>query len=407
MSNKIRVLTVNCVYDKYSTGKIIKDIEKFLLDKCEFIFCYEIGPKSDSNKYRIASKYEYRFYYSLARLTGLKYCTGYTTTFRLLKFIKKQSPDIVHLHCPNTSSVNIPWLITYLKKNNIQTVITNHAEFYYTGNCPYAFECMKFTKGCGNCDYVFDPCRKFLFDRTAYEWKRMKKAFEGFENAVAVSVSPWVMARQKLSPIMNKINSVVIKNGIDTDNIFYLREGNLKEKLGLPANQKIVFNASGSFTDRADDIKGGYYILKLAKMMPECVFVVAGSCHLSEGTEIPPNVLLLGGIKDQNLLAEYYSAADVTVMTSRRETYGMVVAESLCCGTSVVGFKAGGPESIALEEYSSFVEYGDLESLSNALNEWLNKKTLKSEISNKAIPTYSFKNMAGEYYKVYRRLFKR
>ncbi len=402
MNNKIRVLTINCVYDKYSTGKIAKDIEKFLSDKCEFIFCYEIGPKTSENKYRIASKLEYRFYYLLARLTGLKYCTGYTTTFRLLKFIKKQSPDIVHIHCPNTGAVNIPWLMNYLKKNNIPTIITNHAEFYYTGNCPHAFECMKFTEGCGNCNYIFDPHRKFLFDRTAYEWKKMKKAFEGFSNAVAVSVSPWVMSRQMLSPIMNEIKSVVIKNGIDTDNVFYLRNNNLKEKLNLPTDKKIILYASGSFSDRTDDIKGGHYILKLAKIMPEVLFVVVGSCHLSEGAQIPPNVLIMGEIRDQNLLAEYYSAADATVMASRRETYGMVVAESLCCGTPVVGFKAGGPESIALEAYSSFVEYGDLIGLSNALNEWLNKKISKSEISSKSIPTYSFKNMAEEYYNIYK-----
>ena len=38
----------------------------------------------------------------------------------------------------------------------------------------------------------------------------------------------------------------------------------------------------------------------------------------------------------------------------------MVTAESLCCGTPVVGFKAGAPEQIAIKEFSEFVEYGDL-----------------------------------------------
>ena len=47
------------------------------------------------------------------------------------------------------------------------------------------------------------------------------------------------------------------------------------------------------------------------------------------------------------------------------------------------------------------MEYGDLESLANALSECLNKKILKNEISNKAIQTYSFEKMAEEYYEVY------
>ena len=41
-------------------------------------------------------------------------------------------------------------------------------------------------------------------------------------------------------------------------------------------------------------------------------------------------------------LAEYYSLVDVTVITSFHETFSMVVAESLSCGTPIVGFKAGG-----------------------------------------------------------------
>jgi glycosyltransferase involved in cell wall biosynthesis len=37
----------------------------------------------------------------------------------------------------------------------------------------------------------------------------------------------------------------------------------------------------------------------------------------------------------------------------------MIVAESLCCGTPVVGFKAGGPESIAIDDYCVFVQFLD------------------------------------------------
>lgn len=45
----------------------------------------------------------------------------------------------------------------------------------------------------------------------------------------------------------------------------------------------------------------------------------------------------------------------------------MVTAESLCCGTPVVGFLAGGPESIAIEKFSAFVEYGDLNAIKESI----------------------------------------
>ena len=41
----------------------------------------------------------------------------------------------------------------------------------------------------------------------------------------------------------------------------------------------------------------------------------------------------------------------------------MIVAESLCCGTPVVGFKAGAPEQITIKEYSEFSEFGNIEIL--------------------------------------------
>ena len=52
----------------------------------------------------------------------------------------------------------------------------------------------------------------------------------------------------------------------------------------------------------------------------------------------------------------------------------MMTTESLCCGTPVIEFKAGGPESIALESFSSFVEYGDIDVLERELRIVLKNK---------------------------------
>ena len=53
----------------------------------------------------------------------------------------------------------------------------------------------------------------------------------------------------------------------------------------------------------------------------------------------------------------------------------MPVAESLCCGTPVVGFRAGGPESIAIEDHTWFAEYADVCTLGEQmLQTWLTHK---------------------------------
>lgn len=38
----------------------------------------------------------------------------------------------------------------------------------------------------------------------------------------------------------------------------------------------------------------------------------------------------------------------------------MTCAEALCCGTPVVGFKCGAPETVFGEPEAKFVEYGDI-----------------------------------------------
>ena len=73
-------------------------------------------------------------------------------------------------------------------------------------------------------------------------------------------------------------------------------------------------------------------------------FLVAGS--YSADIEVSKNIILLGKVTDQKKLAKLYSLADMTLLTSRKETFSMVTVESLCCGTPVVGFRAGGPEQI-------------------------------------------------------------
>lgn len=46
-------------------------------------------------------------------------------------------------------------------------------------------------------------------------------------------------------------------------------------------------------------------------------------------------------------LRELYQSSKCTLLLSKRETFSMVVLESLACGTSVIGFKNGGTDSWA------------------------------------------------------------
>ena len=81
----------------------------------------------------------------------------------------------------------------------------------------------------------------------------------------------------------------------------------------------------------------------------------------------------------------------------------MVVAESFCCGTPVAGFRAGGPEQIALSSYSTFVEYGDVRALLWEVWNMINFKASWQEISQNAKEIYSQESMSQRYMDIYLR----
>lgn len=402
----MKVLQINCVYRKGSTGKIVHNIhEELMQQNIESIVCYGRGERvAENNVYKVCSEIYAKLNNLRSRMTGIMYGGCFISTCNLISIIKKENPDIVHLHCINGFFVNIYQLVKWLKNNNIKTVLTLHAEFMYTGGCSYALECEKWHEGCVKCPRLKRETKSLLFDRTHTMWKRMKKAFEGFEeNLTVVSVSPWLMQRVKQSKILGNKRHSVILNGLDIDKYRLYNTNELRKKHDI-RNKKILFHVTPYFCNEPNHIKGGYYILQLAELMKSenIVIVVAGKYDST--LTVPSHMIMLGEISDQQELAKYYSMADVTILTSKQETFSMVAVESLCCGTPVVGFKAGAPEQITIPEYCDFVEYGNLEKLKSAIDKWLNVGVLKEEICAITTRKYTKEKMVTEYLELYSKI---
>ena len=398
----MKILQINCVYNVGSTGKIMYDIHTYLQKLGHSsIICYGRGDKScDKNVYKICNEWYSKFNNLCSRFTGIMYGGCFFSTNKLIGIIKREKPDIVHIHCINGYFVNVYRLITWLNRNNISTVLTLHAEFMYTANCAHALDCEKWKTGCGNCPRFRKETKSLFFDRTHRSWIKMNQAFENFNNLTVVSVSPWLMDRAKQSPILKDKEHITVLNGLDTDIFKFCYDKNIKKELGI-TNEKVVFHATPKFSNNPDHIKGGYYILELAKQMKDLKFVIAG--NYSDNFLAPDNVILLGNISSKESLAKLYSMSDITIIASRKETFSMIVAESLCCGTPVAGFKAGAPEQIAVHEYSRFAEYGKVGELKEIIIELLTKNFSKKDIAATAEKRYACKQMIDKYLSIYKK----
>lgn len=390
----MKILQVNNVYGEYSTGKITKILHEGLKAAgYESVVVFGRGhAKEEENVIRLCPKLYGMVNALRARVTGIPYGGCVWSTQRLKRIISREKPDVVHLQCINGYFVNIYEIVRWLKKNGIKTVVSLHAEFMYTANCGHAFECAQWEHGCQKCPDPRKAVKSCFFDCTGRSWKKMKKAFEGFErDCVIVPVSPWAEERARRADILKGFPFCTVYPGVDST-VFHGGEAGDKRP-------DTVVHVTARFSPSKNHEKGGWHLIELARRMPDVNFLVAGRVDPAE--DVPDNLILLGEIRDQNKLAEFYRQATLSVLVSRRETFSMVCAESLCCGTPVVGFMAGGPERIALKEYSRFVKQGDLDGLEASVREWLEREYDPQSVSAEAKEVYSEACMINRFLKLY------
>ena len=391
----MKILQVNNVYGEKSTGVLTRLLHEGLLAAGEeSLVIYGRGRGEQApGVVQLCPDWYGKMNSLLSRVTGLPYGGCRLSTLRLQRIILREKPDVVHLQCINGNFVNIYHLVAWLKRKQIKTVVSLHAEFMYTGNCGHAYGCEQWKQGCKSCPNLREATRSWCLDHTAASWEKMRRAFAGFEkHSVLCPVSDWVARRAEQSQIVKKIPMRTVYNAVDGP--FCFAETVEKENA--------VLHVTAHFSPENSHPKGGWYVLELAKRMPEITFYVAGKHE--QVLNCPENVVFLGEITDRDALAAWYRRVKVTLVTSRAETFSMPCAESLCCGTPVVGFRAGGPEEIALPEYSAFVAFGAVDRLETALRSWLNRSVEEKALAEKARSVYSAETMVQQFLNVYRGL---
>lgn len=400
---KMKVLLLDVTCRSGSTGKIVYDLYTSLnKDGHTAAICYGRGNLvNEPNIYRFSSYVEVCMHAFLTRLTGLNGCYSYFATQNLLKFISDFKPDVIHIHEIHGYFLNIRTVINYIKKNKIKTIWSFHSEFMYTGKCGHSYGCEKWKNECKKCPQVKEYPSSWLCDFSKKMFNDKKKLFQDFEDLTIVTPSKWLSDRVKQSFLFDK-NIQVVQNGIDTKNIFYPRSfEHLKVKHSIK-DEKIILAVAPKLMSEQ---KGGRNVIKLAERMRnmKVKFILIGVDDIKE--KFDNNVKTLGRIEDQEELAAYYSMADITVLASKKESFSLVCAESLACGTPVVGFMAGAPETITIKEYSEFVEYKDVDKLYDATLKWLNRKSeVTDKLSKQANEKYSKEKMYNCYLYLYEKM---
>lgn len=270
--------------------------------------------------------------------------------------------DIIHLRNLHGDYFNLEDIRKISKGKAI--VWTLHDLWAITGHCAHPFDCEKWQTGCNNCPYL-ETYPALRWDNTQYLWNKKKGIYDNSKlNIVANSL--WTKNKAEESILKNQ-NIQLIYNGVDNKIFKQYDKKEVRQKLNLPLKKKIIlFSAIGG---RKNPFKGWEYIEGVIyhyRGNKDILFLSVGG--KKESQKFINKVRYLKYTDDDSLLAQYYSAADIFLYPSLADTFGLVVAESMSCGTPVVTFKTGGiPEIVTHKKTGYIADYKNLQDLINGV----------------------------------------
>lgn len=371
----MKILFVNTKYNLGSTGKLTKNFMDFMKKNGHEVYCIYADGHSEGldDELKVKSYLTRKITVFLERLTGLVGYFSPIATLRAKKFIGAVKPDIIYLGNLHGYYINIYSLYKFIKIRNFACVQIMWDEFSLTGSCTFSFDCKKYETKCTNCPRLREYPASWLFDNSNFLFEKKKKSYE--HNRLAFVSVPYTISLANKSLLLSNKSLYSIDEAIDQDKLFYPRDSRkLRDELGIPYNNKVILTVAVYPSER----KGCKYFLELARRFENdktISFVHVG--FLSDKSECPNNYIPLGFVNDQELLATYYSLADLFVCTSFAETQPNTCLEALSCGTPICGFNISGIPTCASAPYGFYVEPKDVDALATIVNN-MPKKTIES-----------------------------
>lgn len=388
-----------------STGKIVNGLSNILKEEYNIksFICYP--NTSQNSKFEILNGFKFGNKILRNIESRILYFFGYNdrlqffATKKVINYIKKTKPSIIHLHNLHSNFFNLRMLFNFFNKSKIPIIWTFHDCWPITGRCPHFtfVKCDKWKNGCYKCCYPKNEYPKVKIDKSKEMWKLKKNCFTSLDKLTIVTPSIWLSKQVKQSFLYGK-NIKVINNGIDLS-IFKPIKSDFRKKNNLE-NNFIILGVSFNWNYK----KGLDVFIELSKKLSDKYKIVLVGTNNQIDKMLPSNIISIHKTTNQIELAEIYTSADVFFNPTREENYPTVNMEAIACGTPVITFNTGGSSEILSNKTGIVLKENNIEESYKAIIEVCeNKKFIKEDCIRHA-ESFDMHRRLDEYIQLYKEI---
>jgi len=273
----------------------------------------------------------------------------------------------------NADIINLNWIAEWIDypsffasiPDAFPIVWTLHDMNPFTGGCHYSWECEKFKTGCHSC---FQLNEKRSPRDISFRFSKIKLAALRRKNIHVVADSVWLESQARASRVFENVKSFqTIHYGLDME-IFKPKDKNLcRQLLDIPESAMVICFGAANIDDR----RKGFALLKEALERVSSSHAVYCLLFGAQGADLPLNAAgqkYVGSLSSVDLQTIVYSAADVFVIPSLYEAFGLTALEAMACGVPAVGFNTGGiPDMIQPHKNGLLAAHGDARDLAQEI----------------------------------------
>lgn len=295
--------------------------------------------------------------------------------YRFLNYPEVRNADIIHFHNLHGFYFGIGMLPKIIAAK--PCVWTLHDCWGISGGCYSLLGCSKWVENCNNCPGhgihpmtgILDSASKML------ELKRMAFAKMVKHGGIMTGVSSWMTSNIRKAFSAAKLDTskvYCVQNFVD---VVSDQENSQVISEAISANSAVILLVSANLNAPTKGILTA--LVALQALLPQSFTLLTVGISLTESVlkefGLLGRAIQLGPLNSRSVLSAVYRRATVTIVPSLAESFSLVAAESIACGTPVVASNAAAlPELVQDGKTGFLAEVNNPKSFKQRLEKILN-----------------------------------